>query len=371
MAIYYFGAFRSVGSGPAFNDGPSPAANTGDWSTLSNWWINPGGVGYCSCGCYCGGQNGVQATAFPTIADTVILLSPLTTVPTSTLGFSGGMWSGPVRLGGSVQTLNCFSGVVTVNPVPDPRGGASPFWPVASWNIAGTCAASSVVLEAFGTIQGGTFNVPIVKGATNPGTISGGTFNNTTTASVVTGGTFNSTFKLPGMFNFSGGTFNGAWDTSLIGAGSLNGTISGGTFATLFPPAPGAAVTVYNISGGTFNWAGDLVIGKAGAQMLSTLTDIVTSKNIIFLGSPKNVSFTGNSSNYTGILSGYGNNATVSGTGTYSPPYTTAAIKSGNNMTFNSAAMPSDPGFAKAGGTFSPVVMLTGTSNDILGAGLQ
>ena len=62
---------------------------------------------------------------------------------------------------------------------------------------------------------------------------------------------------------------------------------------------------------------------------------------------------------------------TISG-GSYSPPaVTTPSIKSGSNMTFSFAVVPTDPGFAVGGGTFNPTILLSGTTNDIIGSGLQ
>ena len=58
--------------------------------------------------------------------------------------------------------------------------------------------------------------------------------------------------------------------------------------------------------------------------------------------------------------------------GAYNPPAVqTPAVKSGNYMTFSASALPADPGFAAGGGSFNPVINLTGTANEILGSGLQ
>jgi hypothetical protein len=350
MSTYYFGAFRDSGSGPMFNDGDSPATNTGDWSTLSNWWISPGGVG-CLCCCY--GQNGIRANTLPTTADTVILLSPLTNVPANANGFSSGVWSGPVRIGGSTQTLNCFSGSVDINFVPDPRNGASPF-SSPTWNISGTSIASSVTANSLGYIAGGTFNTPINN--------RGG---------ILTGGTFNGNIKFYSFYNeITGGTFNGGWDTSTI-AGNFSLIISGGTFNTQFPAASGSGYSSYQVTGtASLNWSGDITFGRAGYATYVNLS-ITTSKNINFLGSNFYLTFSANG-NYTGTIniptSTPKPTISIYGISKYYPPYTTSAIKNGNYMTLNTAAMPIDPGFKIVGGTFSPVINLIGTSNEILGA---
>jgi hypothetical protein len=83
-------------------------------------------------------------------------------------------------------------------------------------------------------------------------------------------------------------------------------------------------------------------------------------------------SITITSSTFTGLLTINKNSQTLTITGgSYTPPaVTTPAVRSGNSMTFSSAALPIDPGFVNGGGAFNATVLLAGTSNDIIGSGL-
>lgn len=307
MANIYFGAYDYT-SLPAF---------TNDWNTVSNWYSDPGASG----GCCCAGTAGTPAGRLPTTADTVIIIGVLITP------YSGGNWSGPVQF---------FS---TVN--------------------AGTFSGD-VMLQSSGNIAGGTYNT---------GTI-------TSYAGIISGGTFNGPINLLGTLNISGGTFNGAiTGTGVVPFGSIALVISGGTFNTAIP----SGLNSYTITGGTFDR--DLVLGT-NARLTAVNLNFTTSRNItidisyFYFNSFQNRNlggyFTVGGGNYTGLISitkSVYTNFEVTG-GTYAPPaVSTPAIKSGNNMTFNSAVIPTDWGF-KTFGTFSPTINLTGTSNEILGAGL-
>jgi hypothetical protein len=138
----------------------------------------------------------------------------------------------------------------------------------------------------------------------------------------------------------------------------------------------------YRLSGGTFS--SNLTLGdgtkflyvQLNAGLVLSTPLVINAQYYEYNSSQgKNiggyVNITGGT--YTGLItlnrSPY---ATTSITGgSYSPPaVTTPAIKSGNYMTFSSSAIPTDLGFKAAGGTFNPTVQLSGTSNEILGAGL-
>lgn len=318
MANMYFGAY----------DYTSLPAITGDWNTVSNWYYSPGASGNCCCA----GTPGTPAGRVPTTADTVIVIASITTQ------YSGGNWSG----------------LVTV--------------------------------ESSGTLGVGTYSNTV----TVYGTVSNCTFN----------GAFNYNQNFPAVdctFNgslapISGGILNidsGCVVNGTITAGtSLN--ISGGTFNTEIP----SRFQSYVISGGVFDR--DLNLGNSLGnltgfpQAITLNTGLSTNRNIniditkyvynIYLGRNIGGSLTINGGTYTGLISAVsseyspdasGREPVIINDGTYSPPVViTPASKSGNYMTFSPTALPIDWGFAAAGGTFSPTIHLSGTSNEILGAGL-
>jgi hypothetical protein len=71
------------------------------------------------------------------------------------------------------------------------------------------------------------------------------------------------------------------------------------------------------------------------------------------------------------LVKGAGSTVTVNTGANYSPTLVVPAIKSGNYMTFNySAMLAQSNGYSGMVGGFTPTVLLSGTSNEILGAGL-
>ena len=354
---------------------------TGAWGTLSNWFINPGV--YCSC---CGGSAGTPAAALPTPADTVVLLANVTSVPAPGVSgwTAGGKWTGPITLAKGSILNDWYTGAIVTVYEPFASGSGTPQIALGG----ATCSAASITNNSYLRIDSGTFPCPItfnVYYLNNE--IYGGTFNGTlsptasgATGFKATGGTFNGLIALPNSgvtLDISGSAVvNSTFSTSGASA-SLAIVANGGTWNVPFPSSNNA--TSYIINSPTLGFAGGMVLGTAGKANSFDLA-ITTSKNIVMNGiagvgaGGSYVKFSAGG-NYTGLLTLpalQSGRLSFVGTSAYSPPaVTTPAIKSGNNMTFAGSAVPTDPGFKANGGTFSPTMLLSGTSNDILGAGLQ
>jgi hypothetical protein len=278
-----------------------------------------------------------------------------------------------------------FTGTLTTEYAPTYIYGNGP--PTLAYG-GGSCSISSINTGAGITFASGTFPNPIF-------------FSAYYVSSIITGGTFNGAMTLGtgGGFVASGGTFNGsiAWPggnpglqfggTSVVNT-TFNPTstaacsfkLTGSAVLNVVPPIMPGGACGYDFSGTpTLGFSGDMILGNASYGNAFRLA-IPTSKNIIMRGTA-GTSFSGSyvyfdpGGNYTGnitIPTLQAGRLLVTGASTYAPPaVTTPAIKSGNNMTFASSAIPADLGFKAAGGTFNPTILLSGTSNDILGAGLQ
>ncbi len=335
------GTINAGGSGTSTASGTlTKVSGTGDATiTFSskadvNWFSDPGSV---VCGCCCTSSNvpGTPLGRLPTLADSVIVyrtinvapnISPWTTaVQVATLPVSGS----PDSTSGNLLA-GTFDGTVTCS---------------GSAVLGGTAIFNGAVTVT--NITGGTFNSSVTSGNI---VISGGTFNGTI---VNSGGTSTSN---SGLFEVqAGGTavFNCALPNNCNGYNLSSGTYTVPLVLGLAAPTSGPAVAVTINSG--FSTAQNITINTlrlAGANGGTTTINGGTFTGLITI----------NRLSQSGI--------NVNG-GSYSPPaVTTPSIKSGNNMTFSSAAIPTDWGFVAANGTFNPTILLSGTSNDILGSGL-
>jgi len=343
------GTINAGGTGTSLASGTlTKVSGTGDATiTFSakadvNWFSNPGNV---ICGCCCTQSNnpGTPLGRLPTLADSVIVYRTISVGPEIA-------WTTAVL----VPTLGTVSG------------------------------------NTFGNLLAGTFNGTVTCDGNG---VLGGTaiFNGAVTVTNITGGTFTSSVIASIIF-ISGGTFNG---TIVNSQGSS--TAMGGRFIVFGSPTFNCAIPstfdTYTLSGGTYDRT--LVMGvpsptlgtapvNGGTRCLitfnagfSTSRDITIYQNGRVWNSFQGRYFYGTTTINAGIFTGTitinklpESTISVLG-GSYAPPaVTTPAIKSGNNMTFSSAALPTDWGFKAQGVTFNPTILLSGTSNDILGSGL-
>jgi hypothetical protein len=337
-----------------------------------NWFSDPGSVGGC---CACTNVPGTPLGRLPTLADSVIVnrtisigpdITPWTTDIFSYVLYTanGGVTYGAVNAGTFNGTVKITNGSV---------GGSI------------VCNGAVQTFNADGTINGGTFNGAVTSITSSNLYINGGVFTST-----VTVGTSSPTIFA--RLIITGGTFNG---TVLNPSGSstrMNNLIyiTGSPVFNCAIPSTFGSVT---LAGGTYDR--DLVLGVVSPTLGSPPTTSGSTNSVSIqtgLSTSRNITIYCNGiswNSYTGLYS-YGSVTigggvltglltinklsqvpiTVTG-GSYSPPaVTTPAIKSGNNMTFSSAAIPTDWGFRAGGGTFSPTILLSGTSNDIIGSGL-
>jgi hypothetical protein len=172
-------------------------------------------------------------------------------------------------------------------------------------------------------------------------------------------------------------TFNGTLVNPRGTASRMSGTLRVQSGNPVFNCAIPTTVSVYELRGGTYDRA--LVLGVttptlAPGCFITIDAGFSTSQNVTLnckRAGSGSITITGGV--FTGLLTinRLSQTLTVSG-GTYSPPaVTTPSIKSGSNMTFSSAAIPVSYGFGGAGSTFNPTILLSGTTNDIMGSGLQ
>lgn len=334
------GTINAGGSGTATASGTlTKVTGTGD-ATIAfsakadvNWFSDPGSV---TCGCCCTSFNnpGTPLGRLPTLADSVIVYRTISVGPDIS------PWTTAVQ----VPTLS----------------------------ISGGSGSTS------GNLLAGTFDV--VQADVNG--VLGGTIvcNGAVIASNITGGTFTSSVTTPGYFVVSGGTFNGTIVNSSGTTTSMNGQIYVNAGTAVFNCAIPNNFHVWGLSGGTYTVP--LVIGVAAPTSGNPLSISInagfsTSQNITLNALRLVGAFGGTIDINGGVFNGLITINKLSQTvlnvngGAYTPPaVTTPAIKSGNNMTFLSSAIPTDWGFVAAGGTFNPTILLSGTSNDILGSGL-
>lgn len=329
-----------------------------------NWFSSPGGIG---CGGCCSQFNipGNPLGRLPTLADSVIVVRTINIGPDIT------PWTTNVRsyfvdtsngrVGGQINA-GTFSGTVAIT----------------IGSIGGSIVCSGLVQVEFAgaSITGGTFT---------GGILSSYELN-------ISGGLFNSAVTISAVLNISGGTFNG----SIINSGGSSTAMANDftvTGSPIFNCAIPSTFAKHDLAGGTYDR--DLVLGvvsptlgEASPYIRGSFNTVVlraglsTSRNITIYANGRiynpndtryyHGSITISGGVFTGTISinkSLVNTLSITG-GSYSPTVTTPAVRSGNSMTFSSAALPIDPGFVNGGGTFNPTVLLAGTSNDIIGGGL-
>jgi hypothetical protein len=349
--------------------GTGPATITFSAKADVNWFSDPGGT---VCGCCCTQCNvpGTPLGRLPTTADDVIVVRTINIGPDITpwtrIVRSYFVDNNQGRVGGQINA-GTFSGTVAIT----------------IGSIGGSIVCSGLVQNEFGsaTITGGTFTGGILVLALGQFNISGGLFN-----SAVTLGTGSV------ILNISGGTFNvsitnpSGSSTEMIGELTVTGS-------PIFNCAIPSTFAKHDLSGGTYDR--DLVLGVVSPTLGQQSPYIRGSFNTVVLraglSTSRNITIYANgrvysvpdTRNYHGSITISGgvftgtisinksliNTLSITG-GSYSPSVTTPAVRSGNSMTLSSAALPIDPGFVNGGGTFTPTVLLTGTSNEIIGAGL-
>jgi len=358
------GTINAGGSGTSTASGTlTKVSGTGD-ATISfsakadvNWFSTPGSVS-CTC-CCCPGVNvpGTPLGRLPTTADTCIIgntinvpsyITPWPSALTlSFVGYTTGIYNGALNAG-------TFSGTLTFD-------GGSP-------SVGGTIVCSGAVVGDASTnvtINAGTFSSSVTGVGLR---INGGTFTGAVTV--------NNAFSL---FVIAGNpVFNGTIVNSAATLTAASGTFQVDSGTPVFNCAIPNNFASYTLRQGVYDRA--LVLGLTAPTSGTGPTIIIasgfsTSQNVTL-----NAKRTGSGSIsissgvFTGLLT-INKLSTVSlsvSGGSYSPPaVTTPSIKSGSNMTFSFAAVPLDPGFAVGGGTFNPTILLSGTTNDIMGSGLQ
>jgi hypothetical protein len=342
------GTINAGGTGTSTGSGTlTKVSGTGD-ATIAfsdkedvNWYSNPGAFS----GCCCCPNAGTPLGRLPTLADTVIIYR-----------------------------------IISIGP------------DISPWT-------SGVVVSIFAIGPGGATTVGQLLAGTFDGTASGngvlgGTavFNGAVTAQQYSGGIFNSTVTPSGLGSISGGTFNG---TIVNPSGTT--TSMGGSIQISGSPVFNCAIpnnyASYTMSGGIYDRT--LVLGVQSPTIGTAPVNGGTNCSVTFnagFSTPRNVTIYSNGRVWSSFQGKYlygsvtVNGGVFTGTiaieklpeatisvfgGTYSPPaVTTPSVKSGNNMTFTSAALPANIGFGGAGGTFNPTILLSGTSNDIIGSGL-
>jgi hypothetical protein len=326
-----------------------------------NWFSDPGFVcGACGETCFPGFDiPGTPLGRLPTTADTVIVGNTIN-VPSYITPWPSGV---------TVNTLYRVYGEVFVGTINAGR-------------FTGTIASN------FGVLGGSI----ICDGAVTTGgqftTINGGTFNGTVTGFFLfLNGSpiFNSTVSIgtsgqdARIFINGNPTFNGTIINPRGTTGRHSGQFRVQSGTPVFNCAIPNNMVTYELLGGVYDRP--LVLGLVsptvspgcfitiGAGFSTSQNVTLNSKRTTGSGS---ITITGGV--FTGLLTINKASAisyNITG-GTYSPPaVTTPAIKSGNNMTFSYADIPASYGFGTSGSTFNPTVLLSGTTNDIMGSGLQ
>lgn len=360
------GTINAGGSGTSAASGTlTKVSGTGD-ATIAfsakadvNWFSSPGtqeGVDCCSPGF---DVPGIPLGRLPTTADTVIVGNTInvpsyitpwpSSVTVNTLYRAAGeAFAGTINAGRFTGTITGTGGVL---------GGSI------------ICDGAVTSSGQFTTISGGTFNGTVtclfLSLSGSPifnSTVSIGTSGQTATLSINGNPTFNGTIINPrgttgrhsGTLRVLSGTpvFNCAIPNNILNYQLLGGVYDRALVLGLVSPtvSPGCSITIG--------------AGFSTSQNVTLISNRTTGSGFI--------SITGGV--FTGLLTinkAPAISLSITG-GTYSPPaVTTPAIKSGSNMTFNSSAIPFNPGFGADGGTFNPTVLLSGTTNDIMGSGLQ
>jgi hypothetical protein len=358
------GTINAGGSGTAAASGTlTKVSGTGSSSiTFSskadvNWFLTPGGTEGGDC-CSVGYDvPGTPLRRLPTTADTVIIQN-IINIPSYITP-----WPSNVTVTNAPNVYFTYAGIInagTFNGTMSIAGYES--------GVGGTIVCNGTVNfdnNSF-SILGGTFNGPVngLYGLR----VNGGTF----AGAVSVGVSFNPQFIINGNPIFNGTIVSSA-ATSTRMAGSL--VIESGT--PVFNCAIPNNFASYTLRQGVYTQP--FVLGLTAPTSgfgcdITIASGFSTSQNVTM-----NCKRTGQGSIgiYGGVFTGLLTinklstvSVSISG-GSYSPPaVTTPAIKSGSNMTFSFAAIPRDPGFAAGGGTFNPTVLLSGTTNDIMGSGL-
>jgi len=354
------GTINAGGSGTSTASGTlTKVSGTGD-ATISfsakadvNWFSDPGFVcGYCGCTGFPGfNVPGTPLGRLPTTADTCIIGNTINTPSyitpwPSALTLTGIEYNTGVNAG--VITAGTFSGTMTFVSFGDPF-------------VGGTIVCNGALVGAI-IITGGTFTGSVGDSIVR---ISGGTFSGAVSASsqLIINGTpvFNGTIvasagtstAMAGSFSIESGTpvFNCAIPNNFQTYTLRNGVYTQPFVLGLTAPTSGTGCNI--TIGNTFSTSLNVTMNckRTGQGFINIFGGVFTGLLTINKLSTVVV--------------------TISG-GSYSPPaVTTPSIKSGSNMTFSFAAVPFDPGFRAGGGTFNPTVLLSGTTNDILGSGLQ
>jgi len=368
------GTINAGGSGTSTGSGTlTKVSGTGD-ATIAfsdqedvNWFSTPGSV---ICGCCCTQCNvpGTPLGRVPTLADTVVVYNTVSIGPYITPWTSNVIvgFIDSAGIGGVYGYLNAgtFNGTVTVD------GG------VLGGTVVCNGAVVGLTVNSYVNIISGTFNNTVTGGIIH---IDGGTF-----ASAVTLQASGSEFLLSpigtGNITFNGTIVNNAGSSTLmVGTFQMNASSGTTTFNCTIPDN----FSVYQIRQATYTQP--FVLGLfaptpgAGNACFITLysgfsTSLAVTLNCKKLNSSSVPigSITITNSTFTGLLTINRQSQTLTITGgSYTPPaVTTPAVRSGNSMTFSSAALPIDPGFVNGGGTFNPTVLLAGTSSDLVGSGL-
>jgi hypothetical protein len=358
VTVANFDSINAGGTGTSTASGTlTRVSGTGD-ATIAfsakqdvNWFSEPGSQQPLS------GDNipGTPLGRLPTPADSVIVYNTISIGPDITpwpsnifvdaIFYSDGSENGSYRQGSIMA--GTYDGTIQ--------------WALGSI-LGGTIVCNGPVIALYEfydlSITGGTFNGSVSAGDTN---LFGGTFASTiTTTNLQIGNNpvFNGTFISTGVFG------------SLTGGGIFK-VVSG---APVFNCALPVNARIYQLTGGVYNQPLVLGLFEPNVSVSEiTITGLSTSQNVTLNSKYSSLGFISiTNSNFTGLLTINRNTQqlTISG-GSYTPPaVTTPAVRSGNSMTFSSAALPIDPGFVLGGGTFNPTVLIAGTSNDIIGSGL-
>lgn len=368
-SAFIFGGTGSINAGGTGTTGLegvlTKVSGTGDATIVFydkadvNWFLTQGSV-CCTCCCSPGfNVPGTPLGRLPTLADTVIVGNTINTASyitpwSSTIVVSKTYAASNVQYAGAVN-VGAFSGVVTFD------GG------VLGGSIF--CTGSVVASGNFtdGEINGGTFNCPVSAGVLR---INGGTFS----SSVTVGNVSNSGFlRINGSPTFNGTIVNSRGTSTVAAAGLY---VDSGT--PVFNCAIPSNFTTYEMRQGVYDRA--LVLGLTAptsgyGPFITIASGFSTSQNVTMNCKRTGQGYIGiYGGGFTGLLT-INKLSTVqvdiSG-GSYSPPAVTIpAIKSGSNMTFSFAAIPASYGFGANGSTFNPTILLSGTTNDIMGSGLQ
>jgi len=355
------GTINAGGTGTSLASGTlTKMSGTGDPTiTFSakadvNWFSDPGSTGGCCCyGSY--NIGGTPLGRLPTLADEVIVVRTINVgpdiTPWGTITRSYFVDTTGGRVPGQINAGN-FSGKMAVT----------------IGSIGGSIVCTGLLENEFesATVNGGTFSGGVLVKALGQFTINGGTFNSAVTVNTLA------------TLNVSGGTFNVSITNAAGSSTSMSSTFTV-TGSPVFNCAIPSNFATYSISGGTYDrdltlgltspTSGNRCIVGFNAGFSSSRNVTVNLKRFNVFNSTLNI--TGGT--FTGLITVNtiaGSIIAISG-GSYSPPaVTTPSVRSGNSMTFTSATIPTDWGFAKAGGTFNPTVLLAGTSNEIIGGGL-